>query len=246
MRMISRRRLLITSAATVASVSIQSTLLHATDLAAIRRRVRPELERALAHKGFTWGSPVFIRIFKETSELELWLKKGDQFALFKTYPICAWSGWLGPKLRQGDNQAPEGFYFVTPAAMNPNSQYHLSFNLGYPNAYDRAHGRTGDFLMVHGDCVSIGCFAMTNAGIEEIYMLAEAAFSSGQPFFRTHIFPFRMTLENMERHKTSRWAPFWRNLKKGYDLFEQNKTPPDTIVENGKYVFSRLTAEATQ
>ena len=134
-------------------------------------------------------------------------------------------------------RGPEGFYFVTPGRLNPFSKFHLSFNLGYPNAYDRAHGRTGGALMVHGDCVSIGCYAMTDAGIEEIYALADAAFREGQPFFRVHVFPFRMTDENMARHEKSRWKDFWENLKEGYDFFERSGRPPNVEVRGGRYVF---------
>ncbi len=142
--------------------------------------VTGRLQREFVRQDLKWGAPVFIRIFKASRELEVWIKDGDRYRLFHTYPVCTW-GWgsLGPKLRQGDGQAPEGFYFVTPGRMNPYSRYHLAFNLGYPNAYDRAHGRTGSALMVHGDCVSIGCYAMTDRGIEEIYTLADAALRGG-------------------------------------------------------------------
>ncbi|ANM29974.1 2-dehydro-3-deoxyphosphooctonate aldolase [Acidobacteria bacterium Mor1] len=200
-------------------------------------RQREPLSRALAHKGLSLGAPIFIRIFKQESELELWVEKGGRFELFRTYPICTWSGELGPKLRQGDGQAPEGFYFVTPGRMNPRSRYHLSFNLGYPNAYDRAHGRTGDFLMVHGDCVSIGCYAMTDPVIEEIWTLAMAAFDGGQPYFRVHAFPFRLGGEALARQREHRWYPFWQNLKTGYDWFEREGTPPDVTVEERTYRF---------
>lgn len=188
--------------------------------------------------GFTWGASIFLRIFKETSKLEVWLREGHRFAHFRTYDVCTYgAGALGPKTRLGDGQAPEGFYYVTPGQMNPSSDFHLSFNLGYPNRYDREHGRTGSALMVHGDCVSIGCYAMTNAGIEEIFTLAHAAFTAGQPFFRVHIFPFPMTDENMKRHENNRWHPFWSNLRDGYTYFEQERCPPNVEVKNGVYVF---------
>jgi murein L,D-transpeptidase YafK len=199
--------------------------------------VRPQLEDALTQEGLTFGSPIFIRIFKESRELEVWIESGDRFRLFRTYPICTFSGDLGPKERQGDNQAPEGFYYVTPARMNPLSQFHLSFDLGYPNAYDRAYRRTGSALMVHGDCVSIGCFAMTDDGIEEIYALADAALRSGQRFFRVHIFPFRMTEESMRDHGGSEWLSFWENLREGYDFFEEAHRPPNVLVRGNRYVF---------
>ncbi len=200
-------------------------------------RVKPLLEASLHAKGFRFGDPIFIRIFKETKELELWIEADGTFRLFKNYAICAFSGDLGPKVQTGDRQSPEGFYFVTAGRLNPSSQYHLSFNLGYPNAFDRFHGRTGDFLMVHGDCVSIGCYAMTDAGIEEIYALADAALRQGQSFFRVHIFPFRMTTENLKRFSDSSWIEFWQNLREGYEVFESQGRPPNVEVREGRYVF---------
>jgi murein L,D-transpeptidase YafK len=231
-------------AAGLAVPLVQPTLSHARSpvpstarsRAAIQR-VAPRLERDLAAKELRLGSPVFVRIFKKEHELEVWLENGERFERFRTYPICAWSGRLGPKRKTGDRQSPEGFYFVTPERMNPASRFHLSFNLGYPNAYDRHHGRTGSALMVHGNCVSIGCYAMTDRRIEEIYALADAALRAGQPYFRVHVFPFRMTPRNMERHRRSPWIDFWRNLKQGHDAFERTGRPPDVRVEEGRYVF---------
>lgn len=197
------------------------------------------LDARIQSKGLAFGDELFIRVFKEERELEVWLRHGEaRFELFKTYRICAASGELGPKVRQGDSQAPEGFYSVARGALNPRSNYHLSFNVGYPNAYDRALGRTGSLIMVHGDCVSIGCFAMTDAGIEEIYTLADAALTSGQRSFPVHIFPFRMTDANMKRHASSRWRPFWQNIKKGHDAFERTRVPPEVSVKGRRYTFS--------
>jgi len=147
------------------------------------------------------------------------------------------SGKLGPKTAEGDLQAPEGFYFVPPSRMKPDSTYHLAFNLGYPNAYDQAHGRTGSFLMVHGNRISIGCFAMTDSKIEEIYTLCDAALDKGQPFFRVHVFPFRMTKERLALAKDHKWHDFWLNLKEGYDWFETKRVPPDTTVKDLRYAF---------
>ena len=189
----------------------------------VRQRVAPLLVRDLEAAGLSYGSPVFMRIFKDERELELWVEKGGKFECFRTYRIAAMSGSLGPKLKEGDGQAPEGFYFVRPSQMNPKSDYHLSFNLGYPNAYDRAHGRDGSALMVHGSRVSVGCYAMTDPKIEEIFTLADAALRKGQPFFWVHCFPFRMTDENMASHADSEWIDFWNNLKQGYDAFEKSK-----------------------
>lgn len=200
-------------------------------------RVRPGLEKALAGQSLRLGSPIFIRIFKESNELEVWVKSKNVYEQFRTYEICDYSGNLGPKLIKGDNQSPEGFYFVTPNRLNPLSNFHLSFNIGYPNSYDRYHKRTGGAIMVHGNCVSIGCYAMTDKNIEQIYALADAAFRNGQGFFRVHIFPFHMTGENMEKHRNFKWISFWQNLKEGYDYFEQHRLPPNVVVRRGRYVF---------
>lgn len=200
-------------------------------------KVRPIIEKRFNEIQVKYGTPIFIRIFKESKELEVWVKKGATFTLFKTYEICYFSGDLGAKLREGDGQSPEGFYTVKTGQLNPNSNYHLAFNLGYPNAYDVIHNRTGNYLMVHGKCVSIGCYAMTDKNIEEIYSLIDGAFRNGQSSVSVHIFPFRLTTENLERQKNSDWFSFWTNLKVGYDLFEKNKVPPMVTVKDRKYAF---------
>lgn len=202
-------------------------------------RVRPNLEEELNIAELQWGRPIYLRIFKEEQELEVWVKGHETFRLFKTYTICTYGyGALGPKTRQGDGQAPEGFYYVAPHRLNPVSNFHLSFDLGYPNKFDRSHNRTGTNLMVHGSCVSIGCYAMTDERIEEIYALADAALRNGQPYFRVHVFPFRMTTQNIETHRESEWFSFWENLKEGYGFFERNgNTPPNVEVNHGCYVF---------
>jgi murein L,D-transpeptidase YafK len=190
----------------------------------------------LGKKGMKPEAPLFVRIFKEESELEIWKQRDDgRFYHFKTYPICTWSGELGPKIAQGDKQAPEGFYTVSKAQMNPNSSFHLAFNLGYPNAYDKAHGRTGSALMVHGKCKSAGCYAMTDALIEEIYALAREAFDAGHASFQVHAYPFRMTDENMARHKGARWHGFWQVMKEGHDYFETVRVPPPVVVCGRRY-----------
>jgi len=200
-------------------------------------KVRPGLEKALAARGLAWGAPVFIRIFKASSELELWVKGEKAYALFRTYPICAWSGVLGPKTKQGDGQSPEGFYISRPGGLLPWSQYHLGFFINYPNAYDRKHKRTGGEILVHGKCVSAGCYAMTDPKIDEIYAMVEGAFRGGQPFVRVHSFPFRMTKKAMEAQAGSAWIGFWKNLKEGYDRFESKKVPPVVTVGGGRYLF---------
>ena len=204
---------------------------------AVKKKVTPSLKTAFTEKDLTWGSPIYLRAFKEEKTLELWVQKGETFTLFRSYHIAAASGKLGPKLREGDRQVPEGFYYVSRGRMNPQSNFHLAFNIGYPNSYDKTHGRTGSFIMVHGSNVSIGCLAMTDAKIEEIYTLADAAFTDGQDFFRIHIFPYRMTSDNNARHKSNKWSQFWTNLQTGYDWFEEKKTPPNVTVKKQKYHF---------
>lgn len=201
-------------------------------------RVYPTLESDLQNHGMTLGDPIFLRAFKEEKLLEVFVKRKDseKFDLFRSYPIAATSGVLGPKLAEGDGQVPEGFYFSSEKDLNPNSNYHLSFNIGYPNAYDRFHKRTGSHIMIHGSNVSIGCLAMTDEKIEEIFTLADAALHNGQPFFRINIFPFRMTEERMADSQRDANQPFWDNLREGYEFFERTGNPPDVSVENGKYI----------
>lgn len=200
------------------------------------------VDHRLASKGFKRGMPVLIRIFKKESELEIWVKKNGRYDLFDIYQICTWSGKLGPKLAEGDKQSPEGFYEVSSRQLNPRSKFLLSFNLGFPNAYDRAHGRTGSYLMVHGDCQSVGCYAMTNPGIKDIYGLVKSALKGGQKSVSTHVFPFRMTKKAMGEVKGHKWEPFWRNLKQGHDWFEKERIAPGVAVCNKKYVIGRVKA----
>jgi len=210
----------------------------------VAKRVSPSLSAELEARKLKLGSPVFVRILKEERLLELWVKASppsQKFTLFKSYPIHAMSGALGPKTREGDRQAPEGFYYVPRSRMHPGSTYHLAFNLGYPNSYDRSQKRTGSFLMVHGNEISVGCFAMSDAGIEEIYTVVDAALAGGQPFFRVHCFPFRMTTKKMAqaREAESEWIDFWEMLLPGYEAFESTKVPPNIEVKAGRYVVSK-------
>ena len=195
------------------------------------------LDERLAAHGAKLGVPVYLRIFKLESELELWIEKDGRFVRLATYPICLWSGRLGPKLKEGDRQAPEGFYTVAGEQLNPNSVEHRSFDLGFPNAFDRAHGRTGSSLMVHGGCASIGCYAMTHPVVDEIWRLVTAALDQGQPRVPVHVFPFRMTDQNVWLRRGSTWEGFWSELKEGYDLFDQSHIPPVVSVCKGRYVF---------
>ncbi|MFT4099372.1 MAG: hypothetical protein QM651_19795 [Rhodoblastus sp.] len=207
----------------------------------------------VANVPFAQGQQAFVRIFKKEGELELWLRKGDQFALYRTYPVCKWSGHLGPKMREGDYQSPEGFYSVSARQLHPKSKYHRAFNVGFPNALDKQMGYTGGALMVHGDCQSVGCFAMTDRGIDEIYNFVAAAIAAGQKEVPVHIFPFRMTSTQLARETGSglmafassgqeQYATFWNNLKEGYDLFEKTGEPPTAYACNGHYAFNASSA----
>ncbi|RVC82663.1 MAG: murein L,D-transpeptidase [Mesorhizobium sp.] len=197
-------------------------------------------------KGMVRTSSVMARIFKEEGKLEIWkAKTNGRYEMVASYDICKWSGKLGPKYTEGDRQAPEGFYTVRPSQMNPRSNYHLSFNIGYPNAYDRANGRTGSNLMVHGACSSSGCYSMTDAQIEQIYAFGRDAFQGGQTEFQIQAFPFRMTAANMARYRNDPNYDFWKMLKVGYDNFEITKVPPKVDVCEKRYVFNQVAPEGT-
>ncbi len=199
----------------------------------------PSTVAQLRNMGSSPGEAMLIRLFKLENILEVWKRKSDgTYGLFKTYEICAWSGELGPKFKEGDRQAPEGFYTVTPGRMNPNSSYYLSFNTGFPNKFDRAHGRTGTDLMIHGDCSSSGCYSMTDESIAEIYALGRESFRGGQRSFQLQLYPFRMTPENLAKHRNSPHLEFWKNIKIGYDAFEISKRLPSWDVCEGKYIFN--------
>ena len=189
----------------------------------------------LAEKKMTLGSAIFIRIFKAESELEIWMQRGEKFELFATYPICHWSGTLGPKLNEGDKQSPEGIYTVTSRQLHLIGRHPRSLNLGFPNALDRSFSRTGSYILVHGACSSVGCFAMTNPVITEIYALSQAALAKGQPAIQVQALPFRLTEERLRAHALSEWYDFWRNLKDAYDSFERTKLPPQVSVCEGRY-----------
>ena len=198
-----------------------------------------KLINQIAAKDMDPQSPILIRLFKQEAELEVWKQdKTGRFALLTTYPICRWSGELGPKRKEGDRQAPEGFYNITPAQMNPESQFYLSFNMGYPNAFDRSHGRTGGHLMVHGDCSSRGCYAMTDEQMSEIYALGRESFFGGQRSFQVQAYPFRMTAQNMAKHRNNPNMPFWKMLKQGNDHFEVTHLEPKVDVCEQRYVFN--------
>lgn len=211
---------------------------HLSTSKTVPQNALPGIERSarLSQKGLAFGNAVMIRIFKAESELELWMQKDERFELFATYSICKWSGKLGPKLHEGDRQAPEGMYAVGMPQIHRKGRWPRSLNIGYPNAFDRAMDRTGSYILVHGGCSSTGCFAMTNQQMEEIYRLSEEALKQGQTHIPIHVFPFRMTESNLKAYSDSKWQPFWRNLKDVYDVFERTRVPPQVSVCGKRYV----------
>jgi murein L,D-transpeptidase YafK len=205
------------------------------------KELSPEMEAELASKNMPKDSPILVRLFKEESELEVWKQDtSGRYALLKVYPICRWSGDLGPKVKEGDRQAPEGFYPITPGLMNPNSSYYLAINTGFPNAYDKANNRHGALLMIHGDCSSRGCYAMTDEQIGEIYSLGREAFLGGQKEFQIQAYPFRMTPANLARHRNNPSFAFWKMIKEGYDHFEVSRREPRIDVCDRHYVFDAV------
>jgi len=241
-----RPRTLLRALLVPAAIAVAIALAGCGGAPTVSRDMQPLSERVLAElkaKRMEKDSPILVRIFKEESELEVW-KQDDsgRFALFRSYPICRFSGELGPKIKTGDRQAPEGFYTITPGLMNPNSSQYLAINTGFPNAYDRANGRTGSFLMIHGGCSSAGCYAMTDEQMGEIYALAREAFFGGQTSFQLQAYPFRMTPLNMARHRNSPHMAFWTMLKEGHDHFEVTRLEPRVGVCEKRYIFE---AEST-
>src|SRR6202163_217721 len=239
-------RALITSAALAAGVLLagcNGDEISLANNAKANQPVPPKLIADMTAKDMDLQSPMLVRLFKQEAELEVWKQdRAGRFALLKTYPICRWSGDLGPKVREGDRQAPEGFYSISPAQMNPQSAYYLSFNTGYPNAFDRALGRSGSQLMVHGDCSSRGCYAMTDEQIAEIYSLGRESFFGGQRAFQLQAYPFKMTPVNMAKHRNNPNMPFWKMIKEGWDHFEITRQEPKVDFCEKKYVFDAIKA----
>jgi murein L,D-transpeptidase YafK len=201
--------------------------------------VPPQTVAAMEALGSSTNAPVLIRAYKKEAELEIWKMKADgHYAYLKSFPMCRWSGQLGPKLMEGDRQVPEGFYAITPAHMNPNSAYYLSFDVGYPNTYDRALGHTGGSIMVHGVCSSAGCFSMTNEQMAEIYAIVREAFAGGQRAIQMQSYPFRMTAENLTKYRLDPNTSFWKQLKEGSDNFEVTKQDVAVGVCDRHYVFN--------
>jgi len=177
-------------------------------------------------------APILLRIFKEEHQIELWRQDSlGEYVLTKTYTICKFSGHLGPKLRRGDRQAPEGFYQLTPQQL----RHQHRMDIGYPNVFDKANGRTGDNIQIHGHCGSIGCFAITNNPAIELYNNVRKAFHAGQKVIQIQAYPFKMTNENLEKNKNDENYIFWLTLKQGYDKFQSTRRELNVSVENKQY-----------
>lgn len=194
-----------------------------------------QFDDRLKERGLAVGNAVFLRVFKAESELEVWLQKGERYELFATYPICHWSGTLGPKVNEGDKQSPEGVYTISQRQLHMIGRHPRSLNLGFPNVFDRQFQRTGSYILIHGGCGSVGCFAMTNPVIEEIFKLSQAALKGGQEQIHVHVFPFRLTEQRLRAYALHEWYDFWRNLKDVYDSFEATRRPPRVSVCAGRY-----------
>jgi len=232
------KRLLLISTFAVALAGCTDTLESVSDK--VNQPLPEKIVAKMKAEGMSTQSPIMMRIFKEENRLEVWKQKDNgRYGKIAEYEICAWSGELGPKKTEGDRQAPEGFYVIRPGQMNPNSNYYLSFNIGYPNTYDQSLGHTGSNIMVHGACSSAGCYSMTDENVAQIYAFARDAFKGGQRAFQIEAFPFRMTAENMAKHRDNPNYDFWKMLKVGYDYFELTRQPPDVEVCERKYVFNQ-------
>jgi len=223
---------------TVLLINPKNSLPDSSRAKTVRESVWPKLQAEFKSKGLNPKSPIYIRLFKDLYLLEVWVKKGSKYQLFKPYTICTYSGGLGTKIVEGDNKSPEGFYTIGPEQLNPVSNYHLAMNVGYPNKLERLKGYTGNSVMIHGNCKSAGCYAMTDAGIDEIYTLVYNALKAGQQTVQVDIFPFRMNSEHMKKYASSRSIPFWKTIKPGYDLFERNHVPAVAGVRGREYAFN--------
>ncbi|ENN90113.1 L,D-transpeptidase family protein [Bartonella bovis] len=210
----------------------------------VKQPLPKEIQRKMVEYNVDPYAPIMMRFFKEENIAEIWKQdRSGRFVLMASYDICKWSGELGPKYKEGDYQTPEGFYTVNASQMNPYSTRYLSFNIGFPNLYDQAHGRTGSYLMVHGGCTSVGCYAMTDSNMGQIYAFARDAFKGGQKEFQLHTFPFRMTGANMERHRDNPHYQFWVMLKEGYDRFEKKRVLSKIDVHEKRYVFDHFSKQ---
>ncbi len=221
-----------------------------------RIATRFNIKRLFEERGIRYpAAEVFIRIFKRERALEVWVRPEDKdaFELLKNYDICALAGELGPKRQQGDSQVPEGFYAID--FFNPESDYHLSLHVDYPNVKDRSAGgdgiNLGGDIYIHGGCNSDGCLALTDEGIMELYWLSVEARAAGQQRIPVHIFPARLATDELQRLQRvfddePDLGAFWATLQPGYEFFEQNRRIPAIMVDgNGDYVLTGAAANAS-
>jgi murein L,D-transpeptidase YafK len=197
-----------------------------------------ELSKAFEEKGLKLGSPVFIRVYKQTSEMELWIEKGSRYVLFKTYGICRWSGGLGPKYYEGDRQSPEGLYRITSADLIVNARWDRAMNINYPNSFDVMNGRSGSGILIHGKCGSIGCFAIQDRNVEEVYAAVREALKGGQAYIPVLSLPFRFASLAPSKQDTRQMSEFWSDLRRADLLFARDRLPPAAWICDGRYYFA--------
>jgi murein L,D-transpeptidase YafK len=197
-----------------------------------------ELSRAFEKRGLKLGSPVFIRVYKQTSEMELWVEKGSRYVLFKTFGICRWSGRLGPKYYEGDRQSPEGLYRITSRDLIVNARWDRAMNINYPNSFDVMNGRGGSSILIHGKCGSIGCFAIQDRNVEEVYAAVRAALEGGQAYIPVLSLPFRFSSLAPSRQDTLQMNEFWADLRRADLLFDRDRLPPSAWICDGRYYFA--------
>lgn len=225
-------------------VSMQRSSIKMSD---VFSRVEDSVRKQFERQNLSWPpEAMYIRSFKYDRQLEVWVKGSikDPYKLFKTYKVCMQSGTMGPKRMEGDYQVPEGFYHIN--EFNPNSNYHLSLGLNYPNASDRILSdslRPGNAIYIHGNCVSTGCIPISDIPMEELYIIASNVKAQGQEFIPVHVFPVRYNvkksydyLSNTIRNNAS-LQEFNHQIREVYDYFELKKQLPVIMVNRkGEYV----------
>jgi len=197
-----------------------------------------DLARQFEARDLKLGSPIFIRVYKQTSEMELWVQQGPRFVLYKTYGICRWSGGLGPKFYEGDRQSPEGLYRITAADLIVNQRWDRAMEINYPNTFDVLNGRSGSHILIHGKCGSIGCFAIQDKNVEDVYGAVRAALRNGQAYIPVLSLPFRFGKLTPSKEQTLQLNEFWTDLRRADLLFERDRLPPVAYICDGRYYFS--------
>lgn len=228
----------------VQTSSFKETQLSFTRVTNAYAEKEETIQKYFNEKGLDYGSfNLFIRAFKREEKLEAWVKEknSSSYTLLKTYDFCASSGVLGPKRKEGDRQIPEGVYHIN--HFNPESNFHLSLGINYPNASDKKLGDPkypGSAIYIHGDCVTIGCIPITDDKIKELYVLAVEARNNGQQKIPVHIFPAKLDntgLIRLQKEYGDVHLAFWEKLQTVYQDFEATKTLKGiTIESSGEYV----------